>query len=141
MAVLPVMTRLRPRPAPRRAEVPLTIGALGARGDGIAEYQGRKVYVPLAAPGDRVLVRLGDPLGDGIAGEPVELLAAGPDRAEPPCPHFGTCGGCLLQHLTPAAYEDWKRHLLVQALARRGFDRVDIAPTVTVPPDSRRRRS
>ena len=56
----------------------------------------------LTVPGDRVRVLLDEPRGDGIAARLLDLLEPGPDRAEPPCPHFGVCGGCALQHLTDA---------------------------------------
>jgi 23S rRNA (uracil1939-C5)-methyltransferase len=123
----------------RRSEVELTVDRVGALGDGIADLDGTPVYVPAAAPGDRVRIRLGDKRGDGIAGDPVELLAPGPGRVEPPCPHFGACGGCLVQHLRADVYTDWKRGLLRQALDRRGLHDMAVAPTITTPEQSRRR--
>ena len=76
---------------PRNAaeEVTLVIDGVGARGDGIAHYGGRAVYVPLAAPRDRARVRLGGRRGAGQAGELVEVLEEG-ERAAPVCPHFGS---------------------------------------------------
>ena len=67
------------------------------------------------------------------------VLARSPDRAEPPCPHFGACGGCVLQHLADAAYANWKRSLLVEALARAGFPDAPVAALVRTPPAARRR--
>ena len=40
---------------------------------------------------------------------------------QPPCPHFGTCGGCALQHLADATYIAEKTALLQTALRRAGF--------------------
>src|SRR5262249_48966711 len=72
-----------------------TITALGAQGDGIAERGGRTIYVPFTVPGDKVRARL---TGSDRA-QAVEWVERGPDRVEPPCPHFGRCGGCALQHV------------------------------------------
>jgi 23S rRNA (uracil1939-C5)-methyltransferase len=135
------MPRRRPFVEPPASEVEVLVEAVGALGDGLARHAGTPVYVPAAAPGDRVRVRLAGRRGDGLVGEPRELLAPGEARAEPPCPHFGACGGCLLQHLTDGAYRDWKRGLLRAALDRRGLGDVAIVPTVEVPRRSRRRAS
>src|SRR3954462_3412605 len=54
------------------------------------------------------------------------------------CPHFGTCGGCLLQDLPPDAYRAKKRDAVVAALKRAGLD-AEIQEPVIVPPHSRRR--
>ena len=121
------------------APVELTVTEIGARGDGLADHGGRRVYVPLTVPGDRVRVLLDEPRGDGIAARLLDLLEPGPDRAEPPCPHFGVCGGCALQHLTDQAYGDWKRAQVVTALARAGLTGIYVAPTIRTPPASRRR--
>jgi 23S rRNA (uracil1939-C5)-methyltransferase len=115
------------------------IEGLGARGDGFASLDGRPVFVPFTVAGDRVRLRLTGTRAGGLKGEVLELLEEGPGRTEPPCPHFGVCGGCALQHLTDAAYARWKQGLVAQALARRGFGEVPVQPMIRIPPGTRRR--
>lgn len=122
----------------RAAEV--VIDRLGARGDGIAETAAGRVFVPNALPGERTLVRLDKPRGDGFAAKPVERLSASADRVEPPCPHFGQCGGCAVQHMAEHAYAEWKRGLLVEALQRRGLPTEVIGDLVLCEPERRRLR-
>ena len=124
---------------PSAVPVELTVTEIGARGDGLADHGGRRVYVPLTVAGDRVRVRVDEPRGDGVAARLLDLLEPGPERAEPPCPHFGVCGGCTLQHLNDLAYADWKRAQVVTALARAGLTGIDVAPIVRTPAASRRR--
>lgn len=120
-------------------EVELAIAALGAGGDGIARHEGETVYVPLAAPGDVLRARLGAAGKAGRRAEIVALIEPGPTRADAPCPHFGLCGGCRVQHLEARTYEAWKRGILETALRRQGFPEVRLAPTFTAPLGSRRR--
>lgn len=121
------------------APVLLEIREIGARGDGLAEHDGRRVYVPLTVAGDRVRAALGEPRGDGVAATLLEVTEPGPDRAAPPCRHFGTCGGCALQHVGDQAYGAWKRAQVSSALARAGLAGAEVAPTVRTPAASRRR--
>jgi 23S rRNA (uracil1939-C5)-methyltransferase len=130
--------RRRARPGGGR-QVEITIRGIGARGDGFASVDGELVFVPFTVAGDRVTARITGQRAGGAKAEVVELLSEGPGRAEPPCPHFGPCGGCALQHLADAHYADWKAALLAQALAHRGFADVEIRPMVRVPPGTRRR--
>jgi len=120
-------------------EIELDIDRLGGRADGVGKEAGQKIYVPFTVPGDRVRVRLGEQRGEGTSANLIEVLTAGPDRVEPPCPYFLTCGGCAVQHLAPKAEQVWKRQLIVDALGRRGLDDAIISETITVPPNSRRR--
>ncbi len=120
-------------------QVELVIEGLGARGDGFASLDGRPVFVPFTLAGDRVRVRLTGERGGGSKAEVLELLEAGAGRVEPPCPHFGTCGGCALQHLSDTAYGEWKRELVRQALAQRGLHEVPVAALVRIAPGTRRR--
>ena len=119
-------------------EAVLTIDSVGARGDGIARRDGRPVYVPFTAPGDRVRVRLGAKSGEGSAAELVELLAPGA-RIAPCCRHFGACGGCALQHLDAAAYAEAKESQIAAALRQHGLAAGVIAPLLRLPPGTRRR--
>ena len=57
----------------------------------------------------------------------------------PPCPHFGTCGGCTLQHWGEPAYLAWKAGLLTEALQRAGYAEPPIMPIVRSAPAERRR--
>ncbi len=130
--------RRRSRPGGGR-QVEVTIEGIGGRGDGVATFEGKPVFVPQTVPGDRLRVRLTSDKGGGWRGEPVELLAEGPERQEPPCGHFGPCGACQLQQLDDARYAEWKRGLLLDALARQQLEAAEVAPLQRVPPQSRRR--
>ena len=90
----------------------VSIVALGAQGHGVTDCG---TIVPGALPGERTLVKL-----EGKRAELVETLVPSPERAKPICPWFGTCGGCVAQHMSPALYHTWKRGLVVEALEREG---------------------
>src|SRR5215213_10999021 len=94
----------------------LEIDELGRKGEGIANGPEGLVFVPLALPGERIEADL-----DGDRGVLISLQQASPHRRSPPCPYFGDCGGCSLQHLDPAAYAQWKRSLIVSLLTKQGL--------------------
>src|SRR5262245_32224790 len=121
--------------AVRPAEAEIEIDAIGGRGDGIGRLGGKLVFVPYAAPGDRLRIRLEGEREGGLLGRIVARLADGPGRTTPPCRHFADCGGCALQHLEPSAYRAWKQALLREALSRRGIE-APAASLVAVPPAS-----
>jgi 23S rRNA (uracil1939-C5)-methyltransferase len=120
--------------------VELVVERLGAQGDGIAQYEGEPVFLPFTVAGDHVGARLGVRRVGGREGRVVEMLASGPGRADPPCAHFGRCGGCALQHLDPAAYRSFKLGALRMALRRVGIDPGPVQALRTVPPARRRAR-
>ncbi len=95
---------------------------VAAKGDGITP-SGR--HVPFAAPGDILLA-------DGTV-EP------GPQRAIPPCRHFGRCGGCQLQHLDEGALGDFVRDRVLFAAHGQGIEPETLAPVHLSPPKTRRR--
>ena len=118
----------------------LTIERMGAEGDGLARSgAGESVAVPFSLPGERVEASVA-----GRTGTLLSVAERSPERREPVCVHHGrpgeepACGACALQHWEPAAYETWKRGLLVAALERSGVEAA-VDPLVPCPPASRRR--
>jgi 23S rRNA (uracil1939-C5)-methyltransferase len=90
------------------------------RGDGLARSGGIAVFIPFAAPGDRLRVRVTE-IGRGFArGEIVEVLQPGPSRRDPSCRHFGACGGCRLQHVAYDAQLEAKVGFVRESLRRLG---------------------
>ncbi len=77
--------------------------------------------------------------GKGLAAKAETILDPSLARIEPPCPHFGTCGGCTLQHWRDAEYIEWKCGLLEAALRRAGYPDVRLRPPARTPPEARRR--
>lgn len=120
-------------------QIEVTIDALGGRGDGLAAHDGRPVFVAGALPGERVLVRLKGQRAGGYVGEVLELIEIAPERVEPPCPHFGPCGGCSLQHLADERYGAWKLEQVVESLARRGLQGQEVRPLLRIGAQTRRR--
>jgi 23S rRNA (uracil1939-C5)-methyltransferase len=106
------------------------IQAMGAQGDGVAADG---TFVPLTLPGERVLVG-----GEGVRAELLEVIEPSPERVAPPCPHFGDCGGCALQHWATEPYLAWKNEQIRLALARVRIE-TDISTFFAAVPGSRRR--
>jgi len=78
------------------------------------------VFVPFTAPGDRVRVRITDLRSSYSRGVVEALLGSGPQRVDPVCAVFGSCGGCAWQHVDYAAQLDAKRMIAFAALQRIG---------------------
>ncbi|MEU4368388.1 class I SAM-dependent RNA methyltransferase [Micromonospora chersina] len=114
--------------APARAgleeaqRVELTVDAVAPGGHCVARVEGQVVFVRHALPGERVVAEVTE-LHRGFArADAVEIRTASADRVEPPCPYAkpGRCGGCDLQHVTPAAQLDWKATVVREQLTRLG---------------------
>jgi 23S rRNA (uracil1939-C5)-methyltransferase len=117
----------------------LVVEAIGADGDGLATLgDGAQGYFPFTLPGERIQTNSLVKRGQGWTGN-ADIIAASPDRQPAPCPHFGACGGCTLQHWQDAPYAAWKSAQLQAALARAGFPDVTLAPLARTPPHDRRR--
>lgn len=95
----------------------LHIERLGARGEGLSHGPQGPIFTPYALPGEEVLAEV-----DGERGKLVEVLTPSPDRIAAICPYFTHCGGCAVQTLSPSAYAEWKRGLVVDALRNAGVE-------------------
>jgi 23S rRNA (uracil1939-C5)-methyltransferase len=111
---------------------------VGVHGDGVAEtpdVPGGSVFVPFALPGETWL-----PSTTAGRTRYAQAPQSTPnsDRVMPVCQHFGTCGGCVAQHMAPNLYSEWKRGIVVEAFRQRGLD-AGVGPLAGVAAHSRRR--
>ena len=103
---------------------------LSHEGMGVARVDGKAVFVADALPGERVVMRRVARHRNFDQAVLESVLVASPDRVPAACPHFGTCGGCALQHLDPAAQLRFKQAQLLENLARLG----GVEPEGLLPP-------
>ena len=115
------------------------IKGIAARGDGIADFGNRVVFIPYTASGDRVEATIVGRRNGALVARLERVLSPGLDRIKAPCLHFGFCGSCALQHVQIDAYRDWKISLLRQAMARQKLDISKIRDLIETPMASRRR--
>jgi 23S rRNA (uracil1939-C5)-methyltransferase len=125
--------RHRPPSRPTKPSGPpveLLIVTLGGEGDGLAQGP---AFVPFTLPGERVTA-----VGAGERRDLLEVLTPSAERIAPVCPHFGTCGGCALQHWAAEPYLAWKVERLAGTLARQHIE-TEILPAFAAAPATRRR--
>ena len=96
------------------------VAALSHDGRGVAQLDGKTVFIDGALPGEDVMFVYRARRGRFDEGRTVEVLTASPQRATPRCPHFGVCGGCSLQHMAPEAQIEAKQAVLLEQLEHIG---------------------
>ena len=96
------------------------ITALTYGGRGIGRVEGKVIFVPNTAPGDRVDVAVVEEKEGYIEGIVEEVVTPSPRRAEPFCPLFGQCGGCQWQHIAYSDQVEWKERIFRETLERIG---------------------
>ena len=106
------------------------IKRLGHLGDGITE---EGYFAPLTLPDERVSAER-----EGKDLKSIKILNPSDDRVKPPCPHFKSCGGCVLQHASDAFVAEWKVSVVRETLATHNLE-TDLRPCLTSPTYSRRR--
>lgn len=93
-------------------------------------HAGKTVFVAGALPGEAVRARQVARSRSFDEATVLEVLRASPDRVEPRCPHFGVCGGCVLQHLAEDRQIGAKQRVLLDNLRRIGH----VEPAEVLPP-------
>ena len=122
----------------RLDQTPKTVSIvdLSLDGRGVARWPeghanaGKAVFVSGALPGETVSVQQTARSRHFDEAKTLEVIEASPDRVEPRCPHFGTCGGCVLQHFAEERQIESKQRVLLENLQRIGH----VSPQSVLPP-------
>ena len=102
-------------------------------GMGIVRDASHAIFVPFSIPGEDIRIRIEGGSKRKIEATLTEVLSASPDRVEPPCPLFGECGGCQLQHISYPAQLKYKNEILAENLAWIAKIRPQLNPFVPSP--------
>ncbi len=113
----------------------VTIERILPGGLGLAHAEGRTIMVALAAPGDRLRIRIDRVKGNVSFAVIEEILTPSPHRVEPPCPYFGRCGGCDFQQMNYQSQLEAKAEIIRDCLRR--LARIESIPDfqITAAPD------
>jgi 23S rRNA (uracil1939-C5)-methyltransferase len=123
---------------PKRGDLlELVVDDLAFGGEGVGRADGYVVFVRGGLPGDRLRVRVTEARGRFGRGVIDTVLSPSPDRVEAPCPYFGSCGGCRLQHLAYPAQLAFKEKQVRDCLTRLGgLTPFELRPIVAAPAPS-----
>ncbi|MGH8461535.1 MAG: 23S rRNA (uracil(1939)-C(5))-methyltransferase RlmD [Stenotrophobium sp.] len=135
------MSRQRRKPVPA-GEFAAQIVDLTEDGRGFARVDGKATFIADALPGETVRFSYQRSSRGADEGKLLAVIEASPDRVTPGCKHFGTCGGCSLQHLSPQRQIAFKQKQLLDAFERIGKVRpLAVAEPITGEPWHYRRRA
>ncbi len=104
---------------------------IAAEGNAVGKVDNMVVFVPLAAPGDVIDVRVTRKKKNYLEGKLVRFHSFSDDRVVPVCDHYGICGGCKLQHLSYEKQLYFKEKIVRDNLTRIGkVDIPEISPII-----------
>jgi 23S rRNA (uracil1939-C5)-methyltransferase len=89
-------------------------------GETLGHHAGKTILTPLALPGEQLRVEVRRVAKGVVRAQVLEVLVPSGERVHPPCPYFGECGGCQLQHLRAEVQPGAKREILRETLRRLG---------------------
>jgi 23S rRNA (uracil1939-C5)-methyltransferase len=122
-----------PTPYPYHHELELEISDITNLGVGIGRDDGWVVQVPYCWPGEKVRVRIFRNHANYSQADLVEVTEPSPDRIEPLCSLYGTCGGCQYQGVRYETQLRWKREQVENSLVRLGGLSVEVKPVLPSP--------
>jgi len=122
-----------PNPYPYHHELELEISDVTNLGIGIGRDQDWVIQVPYCWPGERVKARVFRNHSNYSEADLLEVLTSSPDRTEPVCKLYGSCGGCQYQGATYEAQLKWKRQQVENSLVRLGGLSVEVEPVIPSP--------
>lgn len=99
-----------------------------SEGSGIGRADSVAVFVPSAAAGDVLRVKILKVKKSYAYGKIIEILTPSPSRTENDCPSFNQCGGCVYRHIS---YEEECR---IKAL--KVYDAVKRIGGINMPPEN-----
>jgi 23S rRNA (uracil1939-C5)-methyltransferase len=111
----------------------VTVQKIVPRGLGLAFADDLTIFVPLAAAGDRLAVRLGQIKGRTAFAEIESIIEPSTERGIPSCKYFGTCGGCDFQQLSYERQLAAKVEIVRDSLHRIGKIEIDDLPIIPSP--------
>ncbi|MGL5390210.1 MAG: 23S rRNA (uracil(1939)-C(5))-methyltransferase RlmD, partial [Shewanella sp.] len=113
------------------AKISLKVTQLDHLGAGIAQHQGKVVFIPGALPGETVQVQLTEQKKNYARAKLIQVEQPSPVRAAPPCPHYHRCGGCDLQHMALSGQREHKAAALDNIMAKfAGATGSNLAPAL-----------
>ncbi|WP_428613410.1 23S rRNA (uracil(1939)-C(5))-methyltransferase RlmD [Shewanella sp.] len=113
--------KAKPRKTQRTlAKQSFDVTQLDHLGAGIADGQGKIVFIPGALPGERVTAQITEQKKRHAKAKLIKVESASTARIEPNCPYYGRCGGCDLQHLALDSQRDAKQAALVNLIEKMG---------------------
>ena len=113
----------------------LEITTLVHGGRGLGRIDGKAVFVPMTAPGDRVNCRAVRSKASYIEAELVSVVEPSAHRREPPCPYFDRCGGCQWQHLAYSSQTSWKEKIFCAQMLRSKIAAEECLSPIVPAPD------
>lgn len=108
------------------------IESIAAGGAGILRWQGKTVFVEYTAPGDYIEGTIFDESPSWARASLQKIKEYSSFRTKSPCPYYGRCGGCSLQHILYEAQLEIKRKLIADHFERIGAVK-DMPPISAVP--------
>ena len=99
-------------------------------GDGVAKINGLAVFIPFTLPAEQVNIEITQKKSRFARGRLTTIITSSPHRISPPCPYFGSCGGCQLQHSDYPYQLEIKRKFVEDSLNRIGKLYCFIPPVV-----------
>lgn len=107
----------------------VTIKRLGINGEGVGYYRRKAVFIDGAITNEVVKAEVKEVQPKFIKAQLVEVEKRSPYRIEPPCPVFGICGGCQIQHISYEGQLQAKTDIVREAFSRyAGRDDVKFKP-------------
>ncbi|MFV0352815.1 MAG: 23S rRNA (uracil(1939)-C(5))-methyltransferase RlmD [Oscillospiraceae bacterium] len=120
-------------PLSKNQTVTAEITAITNEGNGVARYEGKVIFVPGAAVGDMLEIKIVKDGKQFCYGKIESIVSPGDDRIAQDCPIGEICGGCCFRHLSYQAELTAKQQFVQDALQRIGHLDIDVLPILPSP--------